>query len=175
MAFLTLTCVLFVGGQRRKDKGGLYVWIYLDSEDLMAIACKELPAEIASEEGIGQKDSRAATDYELEDNIGESARVKKRVKSATPSTPSSRYVDGDAEYATPLHQIASAVTSMTTVKNSSGNVTDDQVKAAQANESNALADESKIRALTALSTHADQDIAAKAKSLILSQLEKWGA
>ena len=169
----TVSLILFlldVAGQRRKDHGGLYVWIYLDSENLTNLACKELPAEIASEEGLGDKDIPTC-DYDLEDDFTEASRVKKRVKSRGQATNSA---DGNEEYPTTLQQITSVVTNMIMAKDDSGTVSDDAVKSAQARECNALADESKLRALHALLTHADQEIALKAKTLVFSQLDKWG-
>ena len=139
----------------------------------MTLACKELPTEIATKEGLGHMDGRGTT--ELEDIYEEGARVRKRVKSTSPQTPLTRYVDGDVDGPTPSHQLASAVTSMTVGNNNNVSLSDEAVKAAQANEYNALADESEIRALTFLSNHSDPDIASKAKSLILSLLDKWGA
>ena len=128
---------------------------------------------MATEEGLGQMDGGGTTG--LEEKFEEGARMRKRVKSASPQTPLTKNVDGDVDDPTLLQQIASVITSMTTGNNNNASLSDDAVKAAQANESNALADESKIRALTALSNHSDPDIAAKAKSLIFSQLDKWGA
>ena len=68
--------VLFsvVEGQRKKVKWGLYMWIYLDSEQLLDTCAKILPENLAVEEGLSD-------DGLLQDDLEMPKRTNKRMRS----------------------------------------------------------------------------------------------
>ena len=44
--------IILTGGQRKKVKWGLYMWIYLDCEDLCGGVSKALPTNVSIEVGL---------------------------------------------------------------------------------------------------------------------------